>query len=238
MLSIVLNCSKQGAIPLCEEVHEIESYYQPLVSCISQTIGKRWIPIQNKSTGFHLSKSELEVHGKYFSFTVLFFTCAILFSYCCVWVCVLIHIFAACIPSKYIETCYLNRNSAWRFLRRSACFKINSKKLLVFAFTLDFLRPPKETRRWRSLTSIQHDPQCHGHECSLWGLKCCIFGGKKINLGDECCSCQGSKYSSTHLRSGFCWCFAWLVWWFNPCLKFMWLCWHFRLSFSILNIIF
>ncbi|EXC22074.1 putative methyltransferase PMT5 [Morus notabilis] len=42
---------KQGAIPLCKEDHEIQTYYRPLVSCISGTTIKRWIPIQNRSSG-------------------------------------------------------------------------------------------------------------------------------------------------------------------------------------------
>ncbi|KAG7979154.1 hypothetical protein I3843_05G116000 [Carya illinoinensis] len=54
---------KQGAIPLCKEGHDIQSYYQPLVSCISGTSSKRWIPIQNRSAGSQLSSAELEVHG-------------------------------------------------------------------------------------------------------------------------------------------------------------------------------
>ncbi|XP_041015245.1 probable methyltransferase PMT5 isoform X3 [Juglans microcarpa x Juglans regia] len=56
---------KQSAIPLCKEGHDVQSYYQPLVSCISGTSSKRWIPIQNRSAGSQLSASELEVHGKY-----------------------------------------------------------------------------------------------------------------------------------------------------------------------------
>ncbi|XP_030482396.1 probable methyltransferase PMT5 [Cannabis sativa] len=54
---------KQGAIPLCKEGHETLSYYRPLVSCISGTSIKRWIPIQNRSSSSQLSSTELEVHG-------------------------------------------------------------------------------------------------------------------------------------------------------------------------------
>lgn len=54
---------KQGAVPLCKEEHDTQSYYQPLIPCISGTTSKRWIPIQNRSSGFHLSSVELEVHG-------------------------------------------------------------------------------------------------------------------------------------------------------------------------------
>ncbi|KAF3431566.1 hypothetical protein FNV43_RR26297 [Rhamnella rubrinervis] len=54
---------KQGAVPLCKQGHETQSYYRPLVSCISGTISKRWFPIQNRSAGFQLNSDELEVHG-------------------------------------------------------------------------------------------------------------------------------------------------------------------------------
>jgi hypothetical protein len=63
-LSFVLLCSKQGTIPLCKEGHDAQSYYQPLVSCVSGTSSKRWNPIQNRSSGSQLSSAELEVHGK------------------------------------------------------------------------------------------------------------------------------------------------------------------------------
>ncbi|KAG2702488.1 hypothetical protein I3843_06G085900 [Carya illinoinensis] len=46
---------KQSAIPLCKEGHDVQSYYQPLVSCISGTSSNRWIPIQNRSAGLQLS---------------------------------------------------------------------------------------------------------------------------------------------------------------------------------------
>ncbi|KAJ6718372.1 SAM-DEPENDENT METHYLTRANSFERASE [Salix purpurea] len=48
-----------GALPLCNDVHNAP-YYQPLVSCISGTTSNRWIPIQNRSSGPHLSSAELE----------------------------------------------------------------------------------------------------------------------------------------------------------------------------------
>ncbi|KAI9169798.1 hypothetical protein LWI28_017905 [Acer negundo] len=57
--------SRKYAIPLCKEGHDAVTYYQPLMSCISGTNSKRWIPIQNRSSGSQLSKAELEVHGKY-----------------------------------------------------------------------------------------------------------------------------------------------------------------------------
>ncbi|KAG6601470.1 putative methyltransferase PMT4, partial [Cucurbita argyrosperma subsp. sororia] len=58
---------KQKVIPLCKEGYDTPSYYQPLVPCISSTTSKRWVPIQNRSSGSHLSSAELEVHGKYSS---------------------------------------------------------------------------------------------------------------------------------------------------------------------------
>ncbi|XP_030956644.1 probable methyltransferase PMT5 [Quercus lobata] len=54
---------KQGGVPLCQEGHDDQSYYQPLLSCISGTNSKRWIPIQNRSSNSHMSSTELEVHG-------------------------------------------------------------------------------------------------------------------------------------------------------------------------------
>lgn len=54
---------KQSALPLCKEGPDAQAYYQPLVSCISGTSSRRWIPIQNRSSGSHLSSTELEVHG-------------------------------------------------------------------------------------------------------------------------------------------------------------------------------
>ncbi|GAB4840108.1 hypothetical protein Ancab_020868 [Ancistrocladus abbreviatus] len=54
---------KQGSIPLCKEEHDSQSYYHPLVPCISGTNSNRWIPIHNKSNGSQLSSEELEVHG-------------------------------------------------------------------------------------------------------------------------------------------------------------------------------
>ncbi|XP_073268224.1 probable methyltransferase PMT5 isoform X1 [Populus alba] len=53
---------KHGALPLCNDVHNTP-YYQPLVSCISGTTSNRWIPIQNRSSGPHLSSAELVGHG-------------------------------------------------------------------------------------------------------------------------------------------------------------------------------
>lgn len=60
------NCyisGKQRDRPLCKEGQDAQSYYQTLVPCISGTTSKRWIPIQNRSSGFFLSAAELEVHG-------------------------------------------------------------------------------------------------------------------------------------------------------------------------------
>ncbi|KAJ4974007.1 hypothetical protein NE237_007181 [Protea cynaroides] len=49
--------------PLCTEEADTQSYYQPLLSCISGTNSKRWVPIQNRSSGSQLDSAELEVHG-------------------------------------------------------------------------------------------------------------------------------------------------------------------------------
>lgn len=54
---------RQSAMPLCKDGHDAQSYYQPLVSCISGTASKRWMAIQNRSSGSQLSSAELEVHG-------------------------------------------------------------------------------------------------------------------------------------------------------------------------------
>ncbi|XP_026377402.1 probable methyltransferase PMT5 [Papaver somniferum] len=55
---------KEGSTPpICKADFDGQSYYQPLRSCLSGTTSKRWIPIQNRSTGSHLSSAELEVHG-------------------------------------------------------------------------------------------------------------------------------------------------------------------------------
>ncbi|KAF3786506.1 putative methyltransferase [Nymphaea thermarum] len=56
---------KQGDIPpLCKEESDVDSYYQPLASCISGTNSERWIPIQNRS---HVqpSTNAIAIHGKY-----------------------------------------------------------------------------------------------------------------------------------------------------------------------------
>ncbi|KAK4479823.1 hypothetical protein RD792_015363 [Penstemon davidsonii] len=52
---------KQSTIPLCNG-EDGQSYYRPLAQCISGTSSKRWISIQNRSSG-SLSSAELEVHG-------------------------------------------------------------------------------------------------------------------------------------------------------------------------------
>ncbi|XP_057481663.1 probable methyltransferase PMT5 [Actinidia eriantha] len=54
---------KQSVVPLCKEGQDAQSYYQPLLPCISGTASKRWIPIQNKSSGSFQSAAEIEVHG-------------------------------------------------------------------------------------------------------------------------------------------------------------------------------
>ncbi|GMH26182.1 hypothetical protein Nepgr_028025 [Nepenthes gracilis] len=60
------NCyasGKQGSPPLCEEENDTQSYYHPLMSCVSGTNSKRWVPIHNKSNGSQLTSEELEVYG-------------------------------------------------------------------------------------------------------------------------------------------------------------------------------
>ncbi|KAE9597342.1 putative sarcosine/dimethylglycine N-methyltransferase [Lupinus albus] len=64
-----VNCyssRKHHAIQLCKEGNDAQSYYHPLVPCISGTSSKRWIAIQNRSSGSELSSDEVKVHGKYF----------------------------------------------------------------------------------------------------------------------------------------------------------------------------
>lgn len=53
---------KQGVIPPCKEAHDIQSYYQPLESCIGGTESKRWVPIQNRSSSFQITPAELQIH--------------------------------------------------------------------------------------------------------------------------------------------------------------------------------
>ncbi|XP_058070388.1 probable methyltransferase PMT5 isoform X1 [Magnolia sinica] len=67
-----INCfasRKQGGIPpVCKDEKGVESYYQPLLSCIIGNTSRRWIPIQNRSywhTDAQLSSYELALHGKY-----------------------------------------------------------------------------------------------------------------------------------------------------------------------------
>ncbi|KAI3729242.1 hypothetical protein L6452_17895 [Arctium lappa] len=63
--------SKQGAIPPCREGHtDLQSYYQPLESCIAGTASKRWVPIQNRSSSSQISPAELEIYGKYCSYAI------------------------------------------------------------------------------------------------------------------------------------------------------------------------
>lgn len=54
---------KQRAIQLCKDGDDTQSYYQPLVPCISGTSSKRWVAIQNRSFDSELSSAELEIHG-------------------------------------------------------------------------------------------------------------------------------------------------------------------------------
>ncbi|KAL8249849.1 hypothetical protein R6Q59_006717 [Mikania micrantha] len=54
---------KQGVIPPCKEGHDdIQSYYQPLASCIEGTFSKRWVPIQNRSSSFQITLSNQEIY--------------------------------------------------------------------------------------------------------------------------------------------------------------------------------
>lgn len=56
--------SRQGGTPLlCKEDYDMETYYQPLQSCISGTNSKRWVSIQNRSSGSPLSSADLDIHG-------------------------------------------------------------------------------------------------------------------------------------------------------------------------------
>ncbi|KAF6171424.1 hypothetical protein GIB67_009565, partial [Kingdonia uniflora] len=56
--------SKQGGLPpLCKEDYDAQAYYQPLQSGISGTTSKRWVSMQNRSSGLQLSSTELAVHG-------------------------------------------------------------------------------------------------------------------------------------------------------------------------------
>ncbi|KAG8366438.1 hypothetical protein BUALT_Bualt17G0079800 [Buddleja alternifolia] len=53
--------SKQGSVPVCNR-EDGQSYYKSLGQCISGTTSKRWIPIQNRSSG-SLGSDELGLHG-------------------------------------------------------------------------------------------------------------------------------------------------------------------------------
>ncbi|KAJ8637397.1 hypothetical protein MRB53_011664 [Persea americana] len=58
---------KQGDIPpVCQDENDAESYYKPLLSCISETTSNRWVPVQNRSHrpfDSQLSSDELALHG-------------------------------------------------------------------------------------------------------------------------------------------------------------------------------
>lgn len=55
--------SKHNAVPLCPESWDAQSYYKPLARCISGTTSKRWISVQNRSSGSLLNAADLKVHG-------------------------------------------------------------------------------------------------------------------------------------------------------------------------------
>lgn len=55
--------SRKQGLPLCRDDHDSQTYYLPLVKCISGTNNKRWTPIHNRSNGSRLTAEELEVHG-------------------------------------------------------------------------------------------------------------------------------------------------------------------------------
>ncbi|XP_056697095.1 probable methyltransferase PMT5 isoform X1 [Spinacia oleracea] len=59
------NCygARRQGLPLCQDEHESQPYYHPLVKCISGSRSKRWTPIRNRSNGSRLTLEELEVHG-------------------------------------------------------------------------------------------------------------------------------------------------------------------------------
>ncbi|XP_057543149.1 probable methyltransferase PMT5 isoform X2 [Amaranthus tricolor] len=59
--------TRSQGLPLCQDEHESQSYYGPLVKCISGTHSKRWMPLRNRCNGSQLTLEELEVHGKYYS---------------------------------------------------------------------------------------------------------------------------------------------------------------------------
>ncbi|RWR77215.1 putative methyltransferase PMT5 [Cinnamomum micranthum f. kanehirae] len=58
---------KQGDIPpVCKDENDAESYYKPLLSCISGTTSNRWVPVQNRSHrpfDSQLSSDELALRG-------------------------------------------------------------------------------------------------------------------------------------------------------------------------------
>jgi len=80
LMYLILCCSQNGSVffvyvvlyrkqglPLCRDDHDSQTYYLPLVKCISGINDKRWTPIHNRSNGSRLTAEELEVHGKYSS---------------------------------------------------------------------------------------------------------------------------------------------------------------------------
>ncbi|XP_010258082.1 PREDICTED: probable methyltransferase PMT5 [Nelumbo nucifera] len=58
-----LSRKQDGVPPLCKGDYDAQSYYEPLLSCISGTTSKRWVPIQKRSSGSQLSSVELAIHG-------------------------------------------------------------------------------------------------------------------------------------------------------------------------------
>ncbi|KAL0363858.1 UNVERIFIED_CONTAM: putative methyltransferase PMT5 [Sesamum angustifolium] len=57
----ILDVMFPGHFPLCDGEDSLP-YYKPLARCVSGTTSKRWIPIQNRSSG-SLSSAELIIHG-------------------------------------------------------------------------------------------------------------------------------------------------------------------------------
>ncbi|KAL6011989.1 hypothetical protein ACLOJK_002456 [Asimina triloba] len=59
--------SRRGIIiPLCEDVNNLESYYQPLLSCVMGNSSTHWIPRQKRTyqhADFELKSDELSLHG-------------------------------------------------------------------------------------------------------------------------------------------------------------------------------
>ncbi|KAJ1395890.1 S-adenosyl-L-methionine-dependent methyltransferase [Sesbania bispinosa] len=65
---------KQRSIQLCKDGDDVQSYYQPLVPCISGASSKRWIAIQNRSSESELSSAGLKIHGNCQELLVIAYT--------------------------------------------------------------------------------------------------------------------------------------------------------------------